>query len=278
MYKFLLSMACVLSLSAEMVGGVAVVVKDKAITIYDIEKEMQSSNLNMQNATNVLIRQKLEEAEIKERRITVSSGEVYDDIKETAKRNNMSVNDFYETALNSGGLDSEDVKEKVKQKLLSQKLYSAITYTQLSQPTEDEIKEYYELNKDKYTHPSAFSTVIYQANDKSILQQKTQNPMFYAPQIQTNEQVLPYDRISPELANLLNRTPLNTFTPVIPNGSGGYMSFYIKEIQSAKESQFEDIKNQILNTIMSNKREQVLSDYFARLRNNAEINIIRMPK
>ena len=139
------------------------------------------------------------------------------------------------------------------------------------------IKEYYELNKDKYTHPSAFTTVIYQANEKSILQQKIQNPMFYTPQVQTNEQVLPYDKISPELANLLTKTPLNTFTPVIPNGNSGYMSFYIKEIQSANESRFEDIKNQILNTIMSNKREQVLSDYFARLRNNAEINIIRMP-
>ena len=136
MYKFLLSVACVLSLSAEMVGGVAVVVKDKAITIYDIEKEMQSSNLNMQNAANILIRQKLEEAEIKERRITVSSGEVYDDIKKTAKRNNMSVSNFYEAALNTSGLDSQEVKEKVKQKLLSQKLYSSITYTQLSQPSD----------------------------------------------------------------------------------------------------------------------------------------------
>ncbi len=277
MYKFLLSMACVVSLSAEMVGGVAVVVKDKAITVYDIKKEMQSSNLSMKNATNVLVRQKLEESEIKERRIAVSSGEVYDDIKKTAKRNNMSVSNFYETALNTSGLDSQEVKEKVKQKLLSQKLYSAITYTQLSQPTDDEIKEYYELNKDKYIHPSAFSTVIYQSSEKSILQQKIQNPMFYTPQVQTNEQVLPYNKISPELANLLTKTTLNTFTPVIPNGNGGYMSFYIKEIQSAKENQFEDIKNQILNTIMSNKREQVLSDYFARLRNNADINIIRMP-
>ncbi len=275
MYKFLISLACALSLSAQMVGGVAVVVKDKAITIFDIKKEMQSSNTNIQNATNILIRKKLEEAEIKERRISVSSGEVYDDIKETAKRNKMSVNDFYEAALNTSALNSQEVKEAVKHKLLSQKLYAAITYTQLSQPTDEEIKEYFELNKNNFSHPSAFDTVIYQSNNKPALVQKIQNPMFYSPQIQTNEQTLPYERISPELANLLSKTPVNSFTPIIPDGKGGHMSFYVKEIHTANETGFESVKNQITNTIMSNKREQVLSDYFARLRHNANINILR---
>ena len=99
--------------------------------------------------------------------------------------------------------------------------------------------------------------------------------MFYSPQVQTNEQVLPYDRISPELANLLTNTPLNSFTPIIPDGKSGHMSFYIKEVQSAKETGLESVKNQIINTIMSNKREQVLSDYFARLRHNANIKVLR---
>ena len=275
MYKFLLSVACALTLSANMVGGVAVVVENKAITIFDIKKEMLSSNTNIENATNLLIRKKLEEIEIKKRKISISSGEVYDDIKETAKRNNMSVSDFYATALNTSGLNSQDVKDRVKHKLLSQKLYAAITYTQIQKPTDAEIKEYFELHKDTFSHPSSFITIIYQANNKSLLQEKIKNPMFYSPQIQANEQVLPYDRISPELANLLTKTPINSFTPIIPDGKGGHMSFYIKEVNSAKEDSLENVKNQIINAIMTNKREQVLGDYFARLRHNADIKILR---
>ena len=275
MYKFLLVMACALTLNANMVGGVAVVVENKAITIFDIKKEMLSSNTNIENATNLLIRKKLEEIEIKKRKISINSGEVYDDIKETAKRNNMSVSDFYATALNTSGLNSQDVKDRVKHKLLSQKLYAAITYTQIQKPTDAEIKEYFELHKDSFSHPSSFITIIYQANNKSLLQEKIKNPMFYSPQIQANEQVLPYDRISPELANLLTKTPINSFTPIIPDGKGGHMSFYIKEVNSAKEDSLENVKNQIINAIMTNKREQVLGDYFARLRHNADIKILR---
>ena len=101
--------------------------------------------------------------------------------------------------------------------------------------------------------------------------------MFYSPEIATNEQVLPYNRISPELAGLLEKTPLNHFTAVVPDGKGDYMSFYIKEIESAKESGLDGVREQIINSIMGDQREQVLGDYFARLRHNADINIIRMP-
>jgi len=275
MYKFLLSIVCVAGLSAKMVGGVAIVVKDKAITLYDIQKEMESSNVSKEMATNGLIRQKLEEAEIVDRKIKVTSGEVYDDIKLTAKRNNMSVNDFYEAALNSRGISSSDVKKKVKQKLQATKLYQAIAYSKISQPTDTQVKEYYELHKSNFEHPSSFNVVIYQSNNKGALEAKEQNPMFYSPEIQSNEQVLPYSRISPELAGLLSRTPVNSFSPIVPDGKGGYMSFYVKEVESAEEAGFEKMKGQITNAWMSEKRESVLSDYFARLRDNADIQVMR---
>ena len=277
MLKILLISLMALTLSAEIYDGVAIVVKNKAITLLDITKEMEASKIDAKKAADVLIRQKLEELEIKERKITVSNSEVYDDIKKTAERNHMNISEFYEAVRNSNGLSSQEFKEKIKQKLLSQKLYAAIAYSSMQEPSEDEIKEYYELHKNNYEHPASFSVIIYEAKDKAKLQEKIDNPMFYSPDIATNEQVLPYNRISPELASLLEKTPLNHFTAAVPNGKGSYMSFYIKEIESAKESGLDAVKNQIINSIMGDQREQVLSDYFGRLRHNADINIIRMP-
>ncbi len=277
MLKILLLSLITMALSAQVYDGVAVVVKNKAITLLDITKEMEASKIDAKKATDLLIRQKLEEIETKERKITVSNSEVYDDIKKTAERNNMNISEFYEAVRESSGLSSQEFKKKIKQKLLSQKLYAAIAYSSMKEPSEDEIKEYYELHKDNYEHPASFTVIIYQAKDKAKIQEKIDNPMFYSPEIATNEQVLPYNRISPELAGLLEKTPLNHFTAVVPDGKGDYMSFYIKEIESAKESGLDGVREQIINSIMGDQREQVLGDYFARLRHNADINIIRMP-
>ena len=278
MYKIFLILGLAALLNAEVYDGVAIVVKDRAITLYEIEKEMETSKIDAEKASDVLIRKRLEEVETQERQITVNSSEVYDDIKKTAARNNLNISEFYEAVRESSGLSSTDLKEKVKHKLLSQKLYGAIAYSSVSQPSEEQIEEYYEMHKDSYKHPSSFTVIIYGAKDKARLEEKINNPMFYSPDIQTNEQVLPYDRISPELASLLEKTAINGFTAVIPDGKGGYMSFYIKEIESASDGGVESVKNQIINSIMAEKREQVLGDYFARLRHNADINIIRMPK
>ncbi len=275
MYKILFTLLISSLLNAELYNGIAIVVKDKAITLLDIKHEMEISNLSATRAADVLIRQKLEEVEIDDRKITVTSSEVYDDIKKLAARNNMSTSDFYDAVRESNGMGSMELKEKTKQKLLSQKLYQAIAYSSLSEPSDLEVQEYYEMHKDTYKHPASFTVIIYDADDKNKLQTKVDNPMFYSPSIRTNEQVLPYSKITPELASLLERTSLNSFTNVIPNGKGGFMSFYIKEIESAKAGGLSSVRSQIVNSITSHKREQVLSDYFARLKHNADINVIR---
>lgn len=277
MYKFLMLIACGLSLNAQMLGGVSIIVKDKAITLYDIQKEMRETQTDAGIAANALVRQKLEEIEMKERRINVSSGEVYDDIKETAKRNNMSVNDFYEAALNARGISSQDLKAKVRQKLLRAKLYSAIAYSKLKPPSDKDIQDYYTLNKSLFNHPSSFDVTIYQTKDKQALIQKTQNPMHYSPKIQEIEQVLPYNRIAPELAQLLSKTPLNSFTPIVPDGKGGHMSFYLFKVADTQEMAFKDVKKQVQNTMLAKKRENVLKDHFKRLRENTDIKVLRQP-
>jgi parvulin-like peptidyl-prolyl isomerase len=278
MIKIVLAFLIVVSLQAKVYDGVAVVVEDKAITLLDIKKEMQTDHVDAKKAADILIRKKLESIEIKKRNISVSSSEVYEDIKKMAQRNNMSVNDFYDAVREANGLTSEQLKAKIKQKLLSQKLYNAIAMSSMSEPSQEEIKDYFELHKNDFKHPASFEVVIYDAKQKELLQEKVDNPMFYSPQIATNEQTLPYNRISPELASLLAKTPVGHFTPVIPNGKGGFMSFYVKSVESAKDVGLESMKSQVINAIMAEKREAILSDYFARLRDNADINIIRMPE
>ena len=277
MYKILLVIFLGSLLNAQLVDGVAIIVKGEAITLRDLTEEMRITKVNLEDAKQILIRKKLEAAEIKERNIKVASSEVYEDIKNIAQRNNMSVSELYEAVRSSSGLTSTEFKAKTKERLLSQKLYSAIAYTSLSEPTEEEAEEYYELHKNDFSHPAGFTVIVYTSKDKNRLQEKMDNPMFYSPDLHAEEKRLEYDKISPELAKFLSKQKADTFTPIVPNGSGAYMSFYVKEVESAKEAGFRSIRNQVVNLIMGDKREQVLSDYFARLKGNADIKVIREP-
>ncbi|MDD2566899.1 MAG: peptidyl-prolyl cis-trans isomerase [Thiovulaceae bacterium] len=278
MVRIFLPILLSVSLFAEMIEGIAVVVKGEPITLYDVKKEMALAKTDAKKASDMLIRKKLEELEIQERKINVTPTEVYEEIKLTAARNNLSVDEFYAAVRETNGLSSSELKEKMRERLLSQKLYQSIAYASMSQPSDSEIEEYYRLNKEKFSHPSGFKVMIYGAQSQERLQEKISNPMLYTPDVLTNEQELPYDRISPELASLLAKTPPQSFTPVIPDGKGGFMSFYLQEVLQAAEGSLEAQKDAIINALMAEKREQILGDYFEKLRHNAEIVVVRLPE
>ncbi len=278
MNKIIFTLFLTIGLYAQIVDGVAIVVKGSAITLYDIKKEMSFTNTNAKNAAESLIRKKLEELEVIERGITASSDEIYKDIKQAAARNKMSVSDFYEAVRNSNGMSSTELKKQIKQKILSQKLYSSIAYSSLSQPDDVDIEEYYKLHINEFTKPSDFEVIIHMAKSKARLQEKIDNPMFYSPDIQTNEQNLSYSKISKKLAKLLEETPLNSFSQIIPDSKGGFMSFYLKSAKFKEDGGFNNYKDQIISKIMASQREQVLGEYFTRLRLSADIKQIRMPE
>ncbi len=275
MYRIFLILVFSTLLSAELINGVSVVVKGEIVTLEDVNREMKASGVNQKSAIEILIRKKLEELEIQERKISVTTADIYADIKQIATANNLSVEDFYNAVRESNGLTSEQLKEKTREKLLSQRLYSSIAYMAASEPSEDEIKEYYELHKDKFMHPNSFDVTIYSSPDKTALQKKIASPMFLSKTVKIEETKLFYDNISPQLARLLEETKPSTFTQIIQDSKNGFISIYLKSMEKPKESSAQIYKDKISNLIVNTKREQVLGDYFAKLKNNSDIKIIR---
>lgn len=276
--KFLLLLLCIVSLHAKTVNGIAIMVKDQPITLYDITQAMQENSISQEQAIELLERKKLEAIEIKERHINASKQEVFDDIQRMAEQNHLSVIELYSAIQSSQGLSETKLKEKIKEKILNQKLYNAIAFSHLEQPNDEEIEEYYNLHQKEFQKPSSYSVLIYQCPDKTRLQEKIDNPMFYSPDVTSEERTFESAQMNPRLAELLNNTPLNSFTQVIPAPNGGFMSFYLKEKGSSSKPDLEAIRPQISNALMGQKRETILKDYFDRQRLNADIKIIRLPQ
>lgn len=276
--KLLLLLLFFISLQAKTVDGIAIMVKDQPITLYDITRTMEENDIPQEQAIEYLERKKLEEIEIKERHITASKQEIFDDIQRMAQQNKMSVIELYQAVQSSQGLSEKKLKEKIEEKILNQKLYNAIAFSHLEQPNDEEIEEYFKLHKKEFQKPSSYTVLIYQCPDKSRLQEKIDNPMFYSPDVTSEESTFEAAKMNQRLAELLDSTSLNSFTQVIPSPNGGFMSFYIKEKGASETLDLEALRPQISNALMGQKRETILKDYFDRQRLNADIKIIRLPR
>ena len=71
-------------------------VKDQPITLYEITKAMEENNIPQEQAVELLERKKLEEIEIKERHISASKQEIFEDIQRMAEQNKMSIIELYQ--------------------------------------------------------------------------------------------------------------------------------------------------------------------------------------
>jgi len=249
--------------------------KDEIITLYDITKEMQSAHLSKQEAIDVLIRQKLEANEIKKRSISVSEDEVYDEIRRLASANNMTISQFYDAVLESNALNSTELKEKIRQRLLSQKLYQSIAMSKMSEPSENDIKQYFQLHKSEFMQPSFVDVIVYISAKKELLEQKMTNPMFFSDEISKQQQRLDLQKINPQLASILLKTPEGSFTQILPNSKDSYMVFYLQKKGKSADVKLEDVRMRIVNAIMAQRRAQILDDYFEKLKDSADIKILR---
>ncbi len=277
MRSFTLSVALATCLWSAPIGGVAVLVKNSPITLYEIEQEMKQSGTNAKQSTDTLIRKKLEQLEAVEKKITVSSSEITEEINRMAAQNNLSVEQFLNAMQTVRGISEKDLKARVEESVKGQKLYSAIAFSKMAQPTAEEENEYYQLHLDDFSRPESFEVTVYQSNSKEALIAQISDPMRHIEGIVMKEENIPFGKINPQLAQILNKVSEGSFSPVLPNGQNGFMSFYMRDKVNVVTENIESVRPQISNAILGEKRNQVLNDYFTRLRLSADIKVLRLP-
>ena len=259
------------------IGGVAVLVKNSPITLYEVTQEMKQSGTDATKSADALIRKKLEQLEAQEKKIVVTASEISEEMQRMAKQNNLSIEQFLDAMKTARGIDESDLKAKIEESIRGQKLYSSIAMSKMAQPTPAEEAEYYQLHLDEFSHPDSYDVTIYVASSAETLQAKLEDPMRNVPNISTKDEKIPAKNINPQLAQILNKIEVGKFGPVLPNGKESFMSFYMKDKQNLVTEPLDTVRPQIANMIMGEKRNQVLNDYFTRLRLGADIKVIRLP-
>ncbi len=262
---------------AQIVGGVAIVVNSKPITLYDIKEKMHRDSLSKKDASDALIREALQQQELSKRSIKIDNLELDRQIEKIASSNAMSTQELYGAVYSSEGLTKKQFRQKIEETLLAQKLYRSIAMKTLSEPDDKLIEEYYQLHKAEFSLSKEFGVVLYVAQDENALRAKIANPLLNIPSIEKSEMVLEKEKINPQLFDALNRAKIESFLPIMPNPTGGFLSIYLKSKSMPIAQDFEQIKPQIIERILSDERERSLKEYFERSRLSADIEVLRTP-
>lgn len=259
------------------IGGVAVLVKNSPITLYEVQQEMKQSGTSANQSADNLIRKKLEQLEAAEKKITVSSAEINEELSRMATQNNLSQEQFLNAMQTVRGLSEKELRAKVEESIKGQKLYSSIAFSKMSQPSAEEENEYYQLHLDDFSRPESFEVTTYVSPSQEALAAKIADPMRHIETIGSKDESIPFAKINPQLAQILNKIPNGSFGPILPNGKNGFMSFYMRDKVNVVTENVDSVRPQIDNMIMGEKRNQVLNDYFTRLRLSADIKVLRLP-
>ena len=146
--KFLILLLIAGWLNAALTNGVAVIVNDSVVTLYDIDEAMTKKNLSQNQAITMLIDKILYEDEISRFNISVPQSDLDDYLVKLAQSNGMSLEQFQVAVKRQQSYTL--FLGNIKKRLLNQKLISKIASGKLKIASDEDMKLYYENNMEQF--------------------------------------------------------------------------------------------------------------------------------
>jgi peptidyl-prolyl cis-trans isomerase SurA len=272
---FLLSFAAACVLNAGTVDGVALTVNGKVVTMYEIVKLSEQNKISRQEAVELLVEKKLEEAELAKQNVKVDDFDVQKKIEQIAASNGLSLSAFKD-ALSARLVDYEDYKNEIKSKMAKERFFQKITYQKFAPVDEKDLKLYFENNKAEFATPAKIEVLQYSAKDKNALEKAVLSPMANEPSVAKEEVVIDTKTLDASLLYILKNTKDGSFTQIMPV-KDRFVAFYIKDKKEFGTPEFESVKNEVAEKFASKKEESAIKDYFEKVKASAKIKVIRLP-
>lgn len=274
--KFLASiifLASLSSLNAGIVDAVAITVNDEPITLYDIDERMQRAKVSKNEAVGQLMDEILYKQELKNNNIEVDYLDISNYIDKLAQRNGMDSIDF-KAVIRQRYPNYEVFEQEVRERLMREKLVAKIVQGNIKRATEEDLQLYYDKNKSKYNSASAFEVTEYKSKSRNSLIEISKNPMAKKDDVEKNNITVQAQSVSPQAKYILNSTNENSFTPVFTI-ENSYVMFFIKSKKDFQTQSFNEVKENIFMTIMNDREQKFLKEYFEKVKLKAKIEVKR---
>ncbi|CAD7288873.1 Chaperone SurA [Campylobacter majalis] len=271
---FLASIIGTFALSSELVNGIAAIIENEAITLYEIERVKKELNVDKQRALDLLIRDRLEQAQIKNLGIVATQLEINQRIDAIARQNGMSMAQFRDHIEYKQGVKFTDFKNDIQKSIQQEKLYKNILSEAGKNIDENSARNYYEANINQFTTFSTAEVTLYRALDADTLQKQIASGTKPINGVQTQNITLDSQNIPPQLVAIISATQDASFTGIL-KAQNGFDAFYVKKKSGLKTASFQQAKNQILNQMHQAEQDRAAHDYFEKLKSKSKLNILR---
>lgn len=273
MKKIYLAIIIALYANANTIDGIAIKIDGNIITLYEINKLQNDKKITRQRAVDELINEKLRENEIRKLDIKVDDSRINDEMNSIAMANKITRTEF-ENALLAQKINIDEYKKELKNHIINRELMQKILQTHSSLASESDLMAFYEKNKDDFKIPTKIKVTSYTATSDVELQRFLQNPMMLNPSIQSKDEEIDIRNLPMQIVGVFLDTPQRRFTPVLNSGNT-LIVFFIKEKGEMEILPFESAKTMVMQKYSQVRENDILNEYFAKIKANTRIEIIR---
>lgn len=271
-----LLISTVLSIQAQpqVIDAIAIDVEGEPITTLEIQAVQQKLQMSKQAAVETLIKDRLEKSAIKKAGIIIAPEEIQAKINAIASSKGLTQAKM-QTLLAQKGLTWENYITQLTTEMKKERFFQQVILSTIERPSDAELEEYYNAHKAEFANaPKQMSLVAYTSNTSAALQQAISNPMKPIAGVNKKNILAASNEMSPELLNLIENTPANSFTKPVNTGKG-FVAYFVKS-KGSGQSGFSAVKNAVVARWIQEQRVQAGKDFLNKLKSNANIRVIRL--
>ena len=260
--------------ASQISNGIAVIIENEPITVNEVRKAAAQLQTSEANALNLLIRDRLETAQIKNLKIEASDYELNQRLQKIASESGMSVSDLRSAVLSKGG-DYAQFKDDVAKTIKQEKLYQSIFADAKINISENAARAYFEQNRDLFAHFADVSVTRYVASSMQLLEAaRHSSPMNTNHSVHMDVLDLKSEQIPPQLRTIFQQTPDGTFTQIFQTPEGFEM-FYVASKKGQTMPEFDEVRDEAMNALYKLEQDRVIGEYFNKLRAKANVKYLR---
>lgn len=258
-----------------LVNGIALLVNDHPVTLLELYRLQQLAKVPQNVAVDRLIDERLHDEEVKKRQLGINDVELEEEMQKIALQNATTLAQM-QALIQSSGSSWETYREDVKQSMLRRKLYQSIAQEGMKAIDEREVRAYYDENREDFFIPQSVDVVKFHSRDSVAIQRVVQSGgKLTLPNVGRENEVLQISMLNPQVILAFAQGKEGAFTPIFPIGRE-YVTFLIQKKYNPRLLPYENARNVVLQRIVQEKESNLISEYFEKLRANANIRIIRL--